>query len=446
MEIPKIPVSRQIAIVGLARSGKTVFLVSLINHILEHEASKFKISDGGGSISKATITKTSGECREFNYEKYRSCISRKYEWPEKTTDRSRITLHFERSDWKRCKLKLHFYDFPGERIADINIYLCDNFDKWSDFMLEYYSNQNYTDDANDYISKVDTQDNPKDIIEAYRKLLWKFYTKSFMPMISPSSFLVDLDGHQIENESDISKRYLGLPPGKNGISQDFAPLTKTQRERDPETAKLFRKNYASYRNKVVRPLFDDLRRSNSLVVLVNIPALLNGGVDRFNDSCEIIKELLEIYDPIKNSVRKKLWRNITLNRTKTDRIAFVASQSDLVRSNDRPKLKNLLKEMTRRLTQRNGSMNFEWYEASAVVSTEPLDFDQCGAHLRGVPQNNNIENKLYEYSVPELPNEWPDEWDPKNYQFPRVWPKMGINRMNAPNHFHLDDIFRFLTK
>ncbi|MBW7865848.1 MAG: YcjX family protein [Candidatus Hydrogenedentes bacterium] len=434
---------RRIAVTGTVRSGKTVFLTSLINHLLEHEPGRFNFA-GGAKITNAKIMPVPQESR-FNYDGYRDALSRGREWPRKTRDSSHFTLAFNRSDWRAWRSELHFFDFPGERIADAAIAAHADYGQWADFILQHLENfEEYRRLSSDYFEALRRpRIGAMDITAAYRALMWRLYTH-YMPMISPSTFLLDLNGGMISGETDIPSRHSGLPPDPKGVPGEFAPLPGPQRLENPETAALFQKNYTAYRKTVVLPLFNDLRRSHALVVLVNIPELLAGGVGRFNDTRKIVGDLLAEYDPSTNTLLKSLWRAMTLDGTRTDRIAFVASQSDLVLGPDRDRLHSLLRQMTKRFADSLGNIRADWFTASAVVSTDTVSGEDS---LVGAPMGReNPERGDWKFAVPTLPDAWPEDWNPDAYRFTRVWPRVPKNTLIAPDHNNLDRIFDFLTK
>ena len=65
------------------------------------------------------------------------------------------------------------------------------------------------------------------------------------------------------------------------------------REASPELAKTMARNYKQYRKQLALPLFEELAGSQSLIVLVDIPSLLAGGVGRYNDNRQIVLDLID---------------------------------------------------------------------------------------------------------------------------------------------------------
>lgn len=78
-------ISRKIGIIGTARSGKTVLLTSLINHLIEHNRTDFVIGSGKPTQISSFKLRTASQARKnnFNYAAYRDALVYKGEWPEK---------------------------------------------------------------------------------------------------------------------------------------------------------------------------------------------------------------------------------------------------------------------------------------------------------------------------------------------------------------------------
>ena len=116
-------ISRKIAIIGTARAGKTVFLTSLINHLLEHNRQDFVVGERVPvQISNFRLVSVPARVgHKFNYGACRDALVHQGEWPEKTRDTSHFICNFERSDWKFSRNELHFFDLPGESFADAAI-------------------------------------------------------------------------------------------------------------------------------------------------------------------------------------------------------------------------------------------------------------------------------------------------------------------------------------
>ena len=156
------------------------------------------------------------------------------------------------------------------------------------------------------------------IVRGYRKVLAR-YALDCKPLISPSVFLLDRQGDAARPaQPDVlaEERLCGL----DALSE-FAPLPKHVRETNPKLVRAMQTHYQRYRNELVRPLFENLAESQSMIVLVDIPSLLLGGVDRYNDNRQIVLDLFETLQG--DSSIGSLLRKLRFWLPALQRIAFV---------------------------------------------------------------------------------------------------------------------------
>jgi len=449
-----------------------MFLTSLLWQLQEFDKERFPYSEivdvsGFDEVS-------SGVRREdtFPFLSYRSQMINEKKWPVKTTDIRRFSCQFRCSGkwlkfhkWKIFRpswlQQLDILDFPGERIADAAIAACGNFDQWSDHIFRCFAGSPGYHDSGERLREILETENEAGnlkvdiVVREYRKILVKSTLDDYKPMISPSVFLLDwnekLDEMYREGKTlkyeQIENAASECPCGLNADSQ-FAPLPESVREANPELTKKMREHFDRYHQEIVKPLFDDLAKSDSLIVLVDIPSLLLGGVQRHNDHRQIISDLFSVIVKEKSKIFSSL-----------KRIAFVATKLDLILPNDRKNeyLKSLLKKMTTRVSgdmKARMSENMRtrvsewlsntkigWFECSACWSTT----ERGGSKdtLSGVPRKDNSEKKPMEFRVSELPHEWPESWTPGDYTFPDVYPDISSNIQRPPKHQGLDRIFDF---
>ena len=436
---------KKVAITGIHNSGKTMFLTSLLWQLDEIEEAEFYLK-GNIKISRFREVR-SGVSRKdaFPFLHYRETMAREQRWPRKTTDIQRFRCQFDRSSegWRKVvsrwserfsqqSQQLDILDFPGERIADSAIAAYGDFGQWSDHMFDYFDNNPGYNDAGSRLRRLLEATNLETdaAVGVYRETLVSFI-RDCKPLISPSIFLLDGKGGLLapeQMESAAQERPCGLD-----ANSQFVPLPESVRKVNPELTKKMRKHFKRYRKRVVQPLFDDLAKSDSLVILVDIPSLLLGGVQRYNDNRQIIWDLFE-------AIGEKRFQIFS---SSLKRIAFVATKADLISHDNICKgtLKSLLKQMNMRATRLlPPDMEIEWFECSACRSTEGGGSENT---LRGVPWMNNPDKKKMEYPVTSLPDYWPSDWNPQEYQFPDVYPCIPSNSQRPPKHKGLDRIFDF---
>lgn len=467
-------IRRRIGVVGTQNSGKTVFLTSLINHLRDHEPHDFVLGAGARVTKFQTkkIDKRMGEA--LNYAAYRDALVYKGKWPQKTRDLSHFICSFNRSDWRASASELHLFDFPGERAADAGVAANAAYDDWSDYVIEHLSSHSdYGKHAEAFFGLLDGPSITVDRAVAEYKLVLAKLILDYKPLISPSTFLLDTEGTQAQKKpaEEIARdRFSGLKPGpKTGEDRQFAPLSEAARARNPKVAELFRARYDEYRAEVALPVFMYLRSCHRLIVLLDIPSMLAGGVGMYNDNRDILESFFEALRPgsgIGAMVAGALVTVVKLGSLglplqlltfgmqdkldawlgQLDRIAFVATKSDLVRPGDvkSERLRGLLKQMTEKFAYDRDDIKSEWFTCSAVISAKAAD---SPGRLRGkLFGKDNPEKKVMEFAVPELPDSWPDDWRHGDYPFSHVYPEVPANKGNPPAQEGLDRVFDFIAK
>lgn len=453
----RIPVNRRVAVVGTARSGKTVLLTSLINHLREHETGRFSIGTNGEVVLKRVrIESQPADRPSFPYELFRDSLVNNGTWPEKTSDSTSITISMQPSDWKLRSLNLTLFDFPGERVADAEIAAFDSHGAWSDSVLERFrSEQDYRDQLGEFLALVDqNSDNAQALIDWYKLSLARLIL-NYKPFITPSIFLVDEFGTKAKGTSaeEIARdRRIGLSPYDqlpNG--GDFTPLSQAQRVQHPELANDFAKRYKAYRDRIVQPLYEELSYCDRLLVLCDVSELLSAGSGAFNDHVGILEHLFTVLrgqSQISRMVNSVL-DVFNFHMKGFEKLAFVATKIDRIAPDDRGVALDLLKQLTKKWA-RDSEGDVQWFSASGVVSLRPAD----GAKpqdMMGIPRFDPSGKPLAKdanravFSVPKLPAHWPNRWEANQYIFPWVHPEVPHNRQQPPAQIGLDALFSFIA-
>lgn len=407
----------------------------------ENDDSNFQLTGGTKISGWREKNSDLNPDKVFPFQQYRDAMSRAKSWPSKTTDSYRFSCEFIRSDWKHFRQRLNFFDFPGERIADVAIAAHSDFDKWSDHMFRHFnSNLDYKSAMAGYYQEINTdQPTAEKLLAGYRLSLAGLIL-GYKPLISPSVFLLDREGQAVTPGTErelASSQICGL----DNDSQ-FSPLPEDFRKSHPEIVKQFTKFYRQYRKQLVLPLFEQLVQGDTLVILIDIPSLLAGGVGRYNDNRQIVLDLIETLQK-DTSLSQKLKRIIKFWNKPLRKIAFVASKSDLVLAGDivNGKLQSLLKQMNARAKSLIPDAEVKWFTCSACQSTTQ---EKDGKSLKGKLAYNNPEKEPIEFEVSELPESWPESWQPNDYHFYSVYPETAQNYQLPPKHLGLDRILDFM--
>lgn len=445
---------RRVGITGIGNSGKSVFLTSLLSHLKFHDPERLRLGrDGRACVRRFRLLPQQDGRAAFEFENYRRTLVHHGMWPAKTRDAAHVACAFDRSDWRHTSLELDVFDFPGERMADA-IMLERGYGGWSDAVLGpvLYDTGNRAL-AGEFVTALERDGVSADELTAAYKVALARFALAYRPLISPSVFLLGVDGAMARPgspEAIAAERGAGLP------GADLAPLTSTLRARRPELAELFAERYRAYKDQVVQPIFTFLRGCHRLVVLVDVPGILMGGTGRYNDQRLLLEHLVDVLDPHRGllgrigAVAAKTVLGERFKPGGITRVALVASKTDMVHPEDRGHLLALLRDMDRHAAADREAWRAEYFPCSAVVSTRAvpgaertlagrLVFDEDGAVLapRG-PERK--------YQVSAVPSEWPVEWEPNRFVFPEVYPQVPPREDLPPKQVGLGRILEFVLQ
>jgi predicted YcjX-like family ATPase len=338
--------------------------------------------------------------------------------------------------WLGRRVEWEFLDFPGERLSDALIAGNGSFSVWSDALLELWDlSDNLRDGMSGFLSLLAGSPAAAgaELIAAYKRSLAGIISGKNQ-LITPSTFMLGLEpggGPPTREElaSGAAGRCSGLPGG------EFAPLSRSFRAARPDLAEEFSRNYLAYRDSVVMPLFRAINDCDTLLLVMDIPGILSGGVGRYNDASHLIESLAD---------------NITPSgwfRGHVDKMALVAAKADMVHVRDHDSLKSLADDMLRLARNRRPDLpgGYASFVVSAWVSAESVSLEDGGRALRGVPARGGGGGTRV-FRVPELLPDWPGDWKPEDpaYSYPRLSPPPLANRFTAPEQWNLEKIFDFI--
>jgi|GEM_PF-456042 len=457
---------RSVGVVGLAWSGKTVFLTSLIDHLKNHEPEKLRLEARRRTwlgrrmfgqehtvlIRRFEELPVRGPFQQFPYKRFRDTLAQERpQWPEKTRDVYEYACRFERSDQRRA-VRLSFLDFPGERLADVS--MGGSYEQWSDLILEEFDAQHgYRELAAEFLELQDGRDLAADTVtDAYRLTLARF-VREYKPLISPSTFLLDSSGGQAQHkpaEQLAAERIAGI-----AADRQFAPLSKDARSNNAKLAEVFSAYYQEYRAAVPDKLLRRLARCHRLVVLIDVTGTLAAGVGRYNDTQAILESLLGLCRRKPSLLNKagRLLASVILPEAwrpgGISRIAFVASKADMARYDQTDRLVGLLRRMVEKKV-RDYDMRYDFFACSAVTSTRPAGTELAG-HLTYDTEGNLVpprgrEDAVDTFYVSSPPEAWPDRWSEGDYTFPQVYPAMSPKKDQPPDQEGLGNILDFLME
>jgi predicted YcjX-like family ATPase len=426
----------KIAVTGLNRTGKTLFITSLINQIISGKNLKILNKD-----FKAEIIQEESETPKF---KYRDIIEKLRkeppEWPKSTNSVSKIVLKLEvkseSSFFPNKILFIEIVDYPGEWLFDIAMH-GKSFEEWSASVFEDIKEQEKRMLSLDFQSQIQSHDlyqfsngvDDEKIVESYRKYQNNLIENGYSLIQPGRSF----------QSGNLTDRSVLL----------FTPLLKPQNVEAHEDSiyNRFKKRYDKYLETSVTPLaikhFSEFDRQ---IVLVDVLKSLQNGYNSFIDMTKAVKRFTEIYKYGRSGKISKL-----INNRRIDKILFVATKSDSIPSSQIENYKHLLDSVVEEAQKdlRVSGIETKTLPIASVKNTNDIAHDFQGKKLDCVKGKvlGKFEESI-EY-VGEIPESFPrkKDWKEKQFSFPEFAPITFPDRdIDAVQNINIDKAIQYLIE
>src|SRR5262249_45219660 len=188
---------------------------------------------------------------------------------------------------------------------------------------------------------------------------------NFKPLISPSTFLLDVHGQPARPDTPenlAATRFSGLD-----ATSEFCPLPAPLRTPGSGLFENFSTRYGRYVEQVVVPTLMAFKSCTALVVLVDVTMLLAGGVGMYDDNRQIVRDLFDVLSPGEHTLLGPLLRGLTKvflphqwRPGWITRVAFVAPKMDLVHPADRDRMLMLMKRMVERYAADRDGLRYDF--------------------------------------------------------------------------------------
>ncbi|MGL4420358.1 MAG: YcjX family protein [Gemmataceae bacterium] len=440
-----------VGVIGLANSGKTVLLTSLLNHLADHDPERFRLTRPGAAIRRFRHRPTDAGWTEFPYSAHRDQLVHRGKWPAKTKDRYQIVCQLERSDWTYSDLLLKIYDLPGERIADVPM-AQRNYAEWSDEMLRRLrTDTGLRNDSAEFLAETESASPTEAVLLGAYRLGLARQILQYKPLVSPSAFLLNLEGDTARGSDAhqlADNRCVGLGP-----ESQFCPLPPNLR--GTTFGNVFAARYETYRQTVVLPFVEALRSCHSLAVVVDVLTILAGGDAMYNDTRHLLQEVFQALDPgesLFGTVGRKLSKVFLpyqLRPAWIHRVAFVAPKLDQIPPIDRDRQLHLLKRLVGKIADDRDGLDKAYFNCAAVVSTKVMpggtQREMVGIPLRDADGEKIAPGAEQRFTPSAVPDGWPPNWPPGQFYYPEVYPKVPALKDCPPEQLNLDALFGFLT-
>jgi len=337
----------RLGVTGLARSGKTVFITTLVRSLVAGGRLPFFAAMAEGRIERAYLEpQPDDRVPRFAYEEHLADLAKDPpQWPESTRRLSqlRVTIEYTSALTLRRALgpgRLHIdiVDYPGEWLVDLPL-LEQSFAEWSHQAVADARAPQRAAAAGEWLTFVSTLD-PDTAADEQVALggadLFTRYLQAARaadPDLSapgPGRFLLpgDLAGSPLLT-------FFPLPPGGNG---SYA--------RGSLGAMLARR-FESYKSHVVKPFFrDHFARLDRQIVLMDALSAVNAGAGALRDLQDTMEAILRCFRPGANT-----WLSSILAR-RIDRLLFAATKADHLHHTSHDRLEAVMRLLAEQAIER----------------------------------------------------------------------------------------------
>lgn len=456
----------RLGVTGLSRSGKTVFITSLVRCLTEsHAVPPFSRLAGVEGWRGYLEPQPDDDVPRFSYEDHLAALfSAPPHWPEstRTVSQLRLTLEWPAQDTIRnalglnARLHIDIVDYPGEWLIDLGL-LDQSYEDWSKDALFTARSEGLSGHARaflDFTTSVDASDPLDEQVAIEGARLFTDYLKRARlaapsrAALGPGRFLLPGD---LEGSPQLTFFPLQQHPGRDGEAKPIGGQT---------LGNLLARRFEKYKQNVVRPFFEKhFSKLDRQIVLIDTLSALNGGGEALSDLEQGLDGVMRAFRPGANS-----WLSFVLPR-RIDRIVFAATKADHIHHTSHRRLEAILSKAVSRASNRASSAGADiaCVAVAALRATEDVDSqtDDATFHcIRGVPQaGEKVSGRTYDGKKVgvvfpgDLPRDPLDAFDPakakpEDYSFVRFQPpQLTAKQPTASDdwpHIGLDEAFAFL--
>ncbi len=437
--------SLRLGVTGLARSGKTVFITSLVAGLMNRGRMLQLAAARDGRIETAYLQPQPDDTvPRFDYENHLAALTGpEPHWPDSTRAISELRLSlrvrptgFLSSLQGPQTLHLDIVDYPGEWLLDLAL-LEKPFAQWSKEVLQRLANR---PEAAPFLAALQEADGDARHDEPTAQKL-------------AAAFTTYLHAARAAGFSDCTPGRFLLPGDLEGSpALTFAPLPPNATKRGSLGAELQRR-YEAYKAKVVKPFFrDHFARIDRQVVLVDALSAIHAGPQAVEDMRQGLTDILSAFRPGRNDFLSRLLRG-----KRVEKILFAATKADHLHHAQHPQLTGIIDALTRDARDRAQFVGAE--TAALSLASLRTTTEEMRAHagqdlpcVRGKLLTTGKSAAFYPGVLPEDPaqllapaRQGAQDWLDGEFQSMAFAPApLGLKPGDGPPHIRLDRAAEFL--
>jgi predicted YcjX-like family ATPase len=443
-----------LAVTGLSRSGKTVFITSLIHNLLSavHNPNRMPLLGvvAGGRLMGTRLEEQGGQrLPRFRYEdNIEAMAAGAPNWPAGTDDLREIGLtvrfHPATAPGKLLSeisgspgtITIRIVDYPGEWLLDLPL-LAQSYTEWSRAALRLYRRGVRAQAGAEFLAfiaqhshgEITSDEVAKQAYDLYRAFLFKARDVHGLSHLQPGRFLCP--GHL------AAAPYLWFAPLEIPDNAPIAPNT---------LGALMEQRYDIYKREVVERFYEDhFRWFSRQIVLVDVLRALLAGREAFEDQRLALEAILQSFHYGSGSLFSKLiWG------PHIDRVLFAATKADHVPDVSRDHLAELLRNMAAfpAIEAKSANARFDVIPIASVISTAEDTQEIDGQRVQvvvGRPIGGEKQAKFFVGTVPIRPPR-PDTWNAPFLNVPVFEPPViDPSPVDGIAHINLDRALEFLV-
>ena len=439
------PVIR-LGVTGLARSGKTVFITSLVANLMDRGRMPGLLAQSEGRILSAYLQPQPDDTLpRFDYETHLGDLTaRDPQWPDSTRTISELRLSLKvRPSGLLSGLQgprtihLDIVDYPGEWLLDLGL-LDKSYGQWSEETLKRIETR---DTAQEYLALARKEDTAAPLDEPRAQKL-------------AASFTAYLTAARKAGFSDCTPGRFLLPGDLAGSPVlTFAPLPTPQNPPRKSLAREMERRFEAYKSQIVKPFFrDHFAKIDRQVVLVDALGAIHAGPQAVEDMRQAMSDILSAFRPGQNAFLSQLFVG-----KRVEKILFAATKADHLHHTQHARLTAIMDALTRDARDRAqfaGAKTSAMSVASLRATVEEMRAHQGGelACVRGTLLDSGKQAAFYPGELPEDPThllgparDGAEKWLDHDYQIMRFAPAtLSLKPGMGPPHIRLDRAAQFL--
>ena len=436
----------RLGVTGLARSGKTVFITSLVANLMDRGRMTGLVAAQEGRIEAAFLQPQPDDTvPRFDYETHLGALTaHSPHWPDSTRAISELRLSLRvRPSGLLSGLQgpktvhLDIVDYPGEWLLDLAL-MEKSYAQWSQEVLERVQ---IRAEAKAYLALVASTDAAGRLDEPQAKALAEAFT----------SYL----------NAAREVGYYDCTPGRFLLPGDlagspvltFAPLPDSTGAGRRSLAREMARRYEAYKSRVVALFFrDHFSRIDRQVVLVDALGAIHSGPRAVEDMRGAMADILGAFRPGRNAFLTRLFLG-----KRVEKILFAATKADHLHHLQHPQLTAIMEALTRDARDRAdfAGARTEALSIAALRATTEEMRPHNGRDLpcvRGTLLETGKQAAFYPGDLPEDParllgpaRDGADSWLSAEYQVMSFAPQaLSLKPGDGPPHIRLDRAAQFL--